>query len=69
MCARVRRFTPWSVAEDNIEVVSGLDELAERAQGDGMRCAWTKVEARDVLVCSDGEWFLVAYRVKCPGER
>ena len=64
-CVRVSRLTEYSVLDEYIVEGGDLDSIEEQETLGGKRCVVARVESRHVLVCSDGEEFTIAYRVKC----
>jgi hypothetical protein len=64
-CIRVRDATPWAYLDERMEYHGDLEAVERVSTDEGLRCVYFKVEARWVLVCSDGERFRLAYRVKC----
>ena len=64
-CVKYVRLFTYGIVEEKIEDSLLLEDVEDDAVNSRKNCVYVRVEARNVLVCSDGEEFIVAYRIKC----
>ena len=64
-CVKVLKASPYAIRDESINQELTLETIEETETESGKRCIIARIETRHVLICSDGQEFTVAYRIRC----